>query len=165
MKDFKDFIKLIIIGSILAGNLFLIFYLLHNPYVFILQDKNQPYNIPEGNDWIKFTTLAIIGLLLITSAYLLILVYKRQKIPLISPLFTLSVILSLFLVSYNSLAYPSSTGQYSKDGYYYKMEIWWNTPNQIRTYKRWKSVLPYDGKANPDLIKYVLDSLSNTKDE
>ena len=165
MKDLRDTLKVIIVLGTLLINALLIYGLLYDPLSQVLVDKNQPYYLPDSNGFIQIVTLLIIGLLILTSIFLLMKIYKKQKVLLIAPLFTLLIICAIFIVSFISPKYPSSISEYEKDRYYYKIEIWWNMPNHMRIYKRWKSALPYDGKLSAEQLKYKLDSLSNTKDD
>jgi hypothetical protein len=165
MKDLRDTLKVIIVLGTLVINAILIYVLLYDPLSQALVDKNQPYYLPDSNGFIQIITLLIIGLLILTSIFLVLKIYKKQKVLLIAPLFTLLIICALFMVSFTSPKYPSSISGYEKDGYYYKIEIWWNMPNHMTIYKRWKSALPYDGKLSTEQLKYKLDSLSNTKDD
>jgi hypothetical protein len=162
MKDLRDILKVIIVLGTLVINAVLIYVLLYDPLSQVLVDKNQPYYLPDSNGFIQIVTLLIIGLLILTSFFLLIKIYKKQKVFLIAPLFTLLIICALFMVSFISPKYPGSISGYEKDGYYYKIEIWRYMPNHM-IYKRWKSVLPYDGKLSTEQLKYRLDSLSNTR--
>ena len=165
MKNFRDIVKNLVVLGTLLFNFFIIWILLHDPFSQILLDKNQPYYIPESHSLIFNVTQLVIALLIITSIILLVKIYKKKKIFYFAPLFTLLVIVVLFIISSTALKYPSSTSGWVKNRHYYKMEIWWNTPDHKRTYKLWKSVLPYDGKSDPDKIKYKLDSLSITTDD
>ena len=160
----KDLIKIIIAFATLGLNFILVFALLYDPLSQFLIDKNQPYKIPSSTI-ITAITFTIIALVIVTSIISIFKIIKRQKIFIYSPIFSLTVLITIIAASYLSLDYPSSTTEYSKDGYYYKMEIWWNLPNNRRIYKRWRSVQPYDGKSNTDDLEYKLDSLSNSIDE
>ena len=165
MKYLRDILKVIIVLGTLVINAFLIYILLYDPLSQVLINNNQPYYRPDSNGFIQIVTLLIIGLLILTSIFLLIKIYKKQKVLLIAPLFTLLIVCALFMVSFTSSKYPSSISGYLQDGYYYKIEIWWHMPNHMTIYKRWKSVLPYDGKLGAEQLKYKLDSLSNTRDD
>ena len=159
----RQLIKLMIALGTLARNFLLVYVLLYDPLSQFLIDKDKPYNIPSSKTVTSITFL-IIALIIATSVILLFKIVKRQQIFIYSPIFSLAVLITIFSASYFSISYPSSTSQYEKDGYYYKIEIWWDTPDHNKTYKLWKSVFPYDGKTNPDELKYKLDSLSVTKD-
>jgi hypothetical protein len=164
-NSLRDIAKPFIILGTLIFNFFLIWILLHDPFSQLLLDKNQPYYIPEEHSLISDLTISIIALLIITSIILLVRIYKQKKIFYFAPLLTLLTIVALFIISSTTLKYPSSTSGWVENRYYYKMEIWWGRSDNKKIYKRWKSVLPYDGKSNPDELKYKLDSLSITPDD
>ncbi|MGG9961192.1 hypothetical protein [Ferruginibacter sp. SUN106] len=160
----KDLVKTLIVLGTLLINAFLIYALLYDPLSQVLLDKNQPYRIPDSNIIVNLVTYGIIGLLIITSVLLAKKVYHTQRIFYPAPLLTLAVIATIFIVMFTAEKYPSSISQYEKEGYFYKIEIWWNTRANTRTYKRWKSIHPYDGKSNTDTMRYQLDSLSKSED-
>ena len=160
-----DMVKPLIALGTLLFNTFLIWILLYDPFSQILLDKNQPYYIPEEHSFIVVITISIIALLIITSLVLLIRIYKKKEIFYFAPLLTLLTIVALFIISSMSLKYPSSTSEWVENKYYYKMEIWWGRSDNKKIYKKWKSILPYDGKSNPNELKYKLDSLSITADK
>lgn len=163
LTDIKDSIKPVIALGTLVLNSLLVYVLLYDPLSQFLIDKNQPYNIPSSQT-VTAITFTLIALLIITSIILLIEIARKQKIFIYAPILSLTVVITIFSASYFSLSYPSSTSEYTKDGYYYKMEIWWNTADHKKTYKRWRSITLYDGHSNPDELKYKLDSLSITAD-
>ena len=163
LKDTKDSIKLVIALGTLVLNFLLVYILLYDPLSQFLIDKNQPYNIPSSRT-ITAITFSLIASLILTSIILLVEIARKQKIFIYAPILSLAVLISICLISYFSLAYPSSTSEYVKNGYYYKMEIWWNTSDHKKTYKRWRSITLYDGHSKPDKLKYKLDSLSITTD-
>jgi hypothetical protein len=137
---------------------------MHDPFSLILLDKKQPFYIPEPHPLVYYITLLIIAILIITSIILLVKIYKKKKIFYFAPLFTLLVTVALFIISFTTLKYPSSTSEWTENNHYYKMEIWWGRPDHMKIYKRWKSISPYDGKSNPDKLNYELDSLSIVPD-
>ena len=163
LKYIKDSLKPVIALGTLVLNSLLVYILLYNPLSQFLIDKNQPYNIPSSRT-VTAITFTLITLLILTSIILLVVIARKQKIFIYAPILSLAVLISIFLASYFSLPYPSSTSEYAKDGHYYKMEIWWDTPDHKKTYKRWRSITLYDGHSNPDKLKYKLDSLSITAD-
>ncbi|GAB2833181.1 hypothetical protein [Ferruginibacter profundus] len=160
----KDLLKILIVLGTLLINAFLIYALLYNPLSQVMIDKNQPYRIPDSNIIVNIVTFSIIGLLIITSVQLAKKVYRTQKIFYPAPLLTVLVIATIFIVMFTAEKYPSSISQYEKDGYFYKIEIWWNTRANTSTYKRWKSIYPYDGRSDTDTMQYQLDSISKSKD-
>ncbi len=156
----KDFLRNATIIMTVFVNPFLIYGLLHDPLDSMMVDKNQPFNIPEPNKYVLTIILSLIGLLIVTSIISVFKLYKKQKVFLPAPILTVLIICLLVVDNKTSPPFPSSTSEYEKDGYYYKMEIWWDTPNHINIYKRWKSLLPYNRKQNLEEMKYKLDSVS-----
>jgi hypothetical protein len=165
MKYLKDIITVIIVAGTLIVNALVVYVLLYDPFSQLLLNKNQPYHLPKPNTLIQAATLTTIGLLILSSIVLLVKVYKKKKLFIAAPLLTLLVTGALVTLSFAVPEYPGATSGYTQDGYYYKVELWWTTPNHVRTYKRWKSVSRYDGKSSSEEIKYKLDSLSITKDD
>jgi hypothetical protein len=163
-NSLRDTAKPLIVLGTLFFNFFLIWILLYDPFSLVLLDKNQPYYIPEPHSLIVDITMSVIALLIITSIVLLVRGYKQKRIFYFAPLLTLLTIVAISIVSVTSLKYPSSTTEWFENRYYYKMEIWWGRSDNKKIYKRWKSVLPYNGKSNPNELKYKLDSLSITAD-
>lgn len=164
-KSLLDIANPVIILGTLIFNFFLIWILLYDPFSQILLDKNQPYYIPERHSLIVIITISVIALLVVTSFVLLVRIYKQKRIFYFAPLLTLLTIVALFIISSTSLKYPSSTSEWVENRYYYKMEIWWGRSDNKKIYKKWKSILPYDGKSNPNELRYRLDSLSITADK
>ena len=162
----KNSIRVIIVFGTLALNVLLIYALLYgDSFRQILVDKNQPYKLAPSNYPMSIAILIIITFITLTSIVLLLRIYKKQEIFIYAPLLSLLVLAAIIIAPFFSLKYPGSTSMYLKDGHYYKIEIWWNMPNHIRTYKRWRSVGAYDGKSNADDMIYMLDSLYALKDD
>jgi len=168
----RDFIKLMLILTTLLFNVFLIWILLYNPFTQLLLDKNQPYHDPPASTIIVVINFAVILVLVISSVYLTIVFFRRKKLFIASPIFSVVVILTLLAIRGLSLNYPSSIFYETKNGHFYINEIWWNQPNHKRTFKRWKSIRPYDQKLDPTgrilsdtSMHYTLDSFSESADK
>ncbi|MDQ3142142.1 MAG: hypothetical protein M3Q56_07840 [Bacteroidota bacterium] len=153
--ELRNYIKFPLIGILIISSALITYIMFRwNPYVLI---NNNPkyYIIPY--DWrqiILHVVPIINSLLLILSAFFIIINYQKPKHLLISLIFNASSVLIIFLLSAH---YPVCVKKYANNGYLFWEQGW---QQDCKQFKRWKSNLPSNISIDYDHATWHLDSIS-----
>jgi hypothetical protein len=133
------------------------------PLAWLFVPADQPWESPS-NLLANTVGFSIIGLILAGDFFLFFRFRKLPKTFYLAPVFTILFIGELMIRGVVTGDAPNTTIDSTGGGYYYRTEIWFYGSNGTHTNKRWKSKGRYDGKADPNELRYMVDSVWNSKE-
>jgi hypothetical protein len=132
------------------------------PLTWIFVPADQPWKSPS-NLLANVIGYSVIALILVLNFFLF---YRFRKLPrtfYLAPVFTLLFIGEFVIRGIVAGDAPNTTVDSTGSGYYYRTEVWFYGSNGAHTNKRWKSKGRYDGKTDPNELRYLVDSVWSSK--